>query len=93
MVGSCPAIANYVRLLPLCDVHPRLIFPELAPQVDALKLDPSPVICLPLKFGCLYAGVILGVVIVHGVMGSTLTLTWIGVLPYFPSLRLPIFIS
>jgi mannose/fructose/N-acetylgalactosamine-specific phosphotransferase system component IIC len=65
----------------------------MAPLVASPCWDVLPITFLPLKFGSLNVGVISGVLVTHGVMGSTLTLTWMGVFPSGPSLGPPIFLS
>ena len=41
---------------------------------------------LLLKIGCLKAGVLSGVLVTHGVVGSTMIVLWTGVLPFVPNL-------
>jgi mannose/fructose/N-acetylgalactosamine-specific phosphotransferase system component IIC len=65
----------------------------MAPPVVAPFLDVLPIVFLPLKFGCLNVGVIYGVLVTHGVVGSTLTVTWIGVMPSVPALGPHVFLS
>jgi hypothetical protein len=53
------------------------MLPELAPLVFVPYVDVLPDVFLLPKFGCLNGGVLLGVLIAHGFMGSTPTLIWI----------------
>jgi hypothetical protein len=69
------------------------MLPELAPPIVVPCVDIIHVIFLLPKFGCLNGGVLLGVLVTHGFMGSTLTLIWIGVLPSIPSFGPLIFLS
>jgi hypothetical protein len=75
IMGSCPSILNYVELLPPHGVDIWLLLLELAPQVVAPCLDVFPNVFLPLKFSCLNVGVLSGVLVAHGVVGSTLMVT------------------
>jgi hypothetical protein len=49
------------------------MLPELAPPVVAPCVYVLPTAFLPLKFGSLNVGVLYGVLLAHGFMGSTLT--------------------
>jgi hypothetical protein len=66
---------------------------ELAPLVVVPFVDVLHVVFLLPKFGCLNGGVLIGVLVAHGFMGSTLTLIWIGVFPSIPTLGPLIFLS
>ena len=66
---------------------------ELAPPVVVPCVDVLPSVFLLPKFGCLNGGVLLGVLVAHGFMGSTLTLIWIGVLPSISTLGPLVFLS
>ena len=54
------------------------MLPELAPLVVSPCVDVLLAVGLPLNFGFLSGGVIFGVLVAHGFMGSTLTLIWKG---------------
>jgi hypothetical protein len=47
----------------------------------------------PLKFSFLNASVLSGVLVAHGVVGSTLTVTWIGFIPSVPTFGPLFFLS
>jgi hypothetical protein len=66
---------------------------ELAPLVFVPYVYVLLVFLLLSKFSCLNGGVLLGVLVSHGFMGSTLTLILIGVLPSIPALGPQIFLS
>jgi hypothetical protein len=91
-VGSCHAILN-VELIPLCGVDTSLVLPKLAPLVIVPCVDLLLVFSLLPKFSCLNGGVLFGVLVAHGFMGSSLTLIWIGLIPSLPTLGPLIFLS
>jgi hypothetical protein len=93
IVGSCPAILNCIELLPPHSVDNCLLLPNLAPPVDAPLLDACHVVFLPLKFDCLSISVLSGILVTHGVVGSTLTAIWIGVFHSIPNLGPHVFLS
>jgi hypothetical protein len=70
-----------------------MLLTELAPLVDGPLFDPCHVAFLQLKFGSLNDGVLSGVVVSHGVVGSTLTKIWNGVMPFSPNLGPLVFLS
>jgi hypothetical protein len=74
IVGSCLAILNTELIPPLRGVDTWLVLPELAPPVVATAVDVLLAIGLPPNFGCLNGGVLFGVLVAHGFMGSTMTL-------------------
>jgi hypothetical protein len=78
IVRSCPTILNTELLPPPCGVDTGLVLPELAPPVVAPAVDVLLAVGLPPNFGCLNNGVLFGVLVAHGFMGSTLTLIWKG---------------
>jgi hypothetical protein len=92
IVGSCPAILN-VEILSPHGVDTWLMLPELSPPVVFPRVDVFLVVFLLPKFGCLNGGVLIGVLVAHAFMGSTLTLIWIGVLPSIPTLGPLVFLS
>jgi hypothetical protein len=53
------------------------MLPELAPPVVVPCIYVLHVVFLLPKFGFLNGGVLFGVLVTHGFMGSTLTLIWI----------------
>jgi hypothetical protein len=70
-----------------------MLRPEMAPPISSPCLEWNHVFFLLLKFGCLNVGVLSSVLVEHGVVGSTLTVIWIGVLPYVPDPRPLFFLS
>jgi hypothetical protein len=65
----------------------------MAPPITSPCLDSFPIVLISLKFSCLNIGVLSGLLFAHGVVGSTLTMIWIGVIPFFPALGPPVFLS
>ena len=69
------------------------MLPKLAPRVVAPNVDVLLVVRLPPNFGFLSGGVLFGVLVAHGFMGSTLTLIWIGLFPSLLVLGPLVFLS
>jgi hypothetical protein len=93
IMGSWPTILNYVELIPLHYVDIWMLILELNPPVASPCLDAFPVVFFPLKFGCLNASVLSGVLVTHWVVGSTLMVIWIGVLPFVSTFGPHFFLS
>ena len=91
MVGLCPTILD-VELLSPCGVDTWIVLPKLAPLVVFPCVDVLPIIWVLPNFGCLNNGVLFGVLVAYGFMGSTLTLIWIGLFPSLPILRPIVFL-
>jgi hypothetical protein len=92
MVGSCPTILN-VEILPSHGVDNLLMLPKLAPPFVVPCVDVLHVVFLLPKLGYINGSVLLGVLVAHGFMGSTLTLTWIRLMPSIPPLGPLVFLS
>jgi hypothetical protein len=69
------------------------MFSELAPPVVFPCADVLHVVLLLLKLSFLNGGVLVGILVTHGFMGSTLTLKWIGFFPSIPTLGPLVFLS
>ena len=93
IMGYCPAILNYVKLLPLHGVDSWLLLHELVPLVGFSLLDPWPAAPHLLKIGCLKAGVPSSVLVAQGVVDSTLTVIWNRVMPFVPNHGPLVFLS